>query len=188
MLSNVNQLMVVSAQNNKADVFMFIKDVDWKIVLSSSGFIGKNGLGKTKEGDMKTPIGKYRITDAFGIKDNPGTMLPYTKVDSSYYWIDDSKSKYYNRLVSMNDVRKDWNSAENILGEGRAYSYVLALDYNSECLPGIGSAIFIHVSIGRATSGCIAIPENDMILIMRNVKSDCAVIIDSPENLGSYFS
>ena len=30
-------------------------DGSWHMIMTSPGFIGKNGLGKTKEGDAKTP-------------------------------------------------------------------------------------------------------------------------------------
>lgn len=184
------QLIVVSATGNTAKVSLLDRDCEgsWTETLTTHGFIGQKGLGKTEEGDMKTPIGKFSITDVFGIKENPGTVLPYTKVDDNYYWVDDSNSKYYNKFVTTKEVDKDWNSAERIIDETIAYGYVLALDYNAECTPGAGSAIGIHVLKNGTTSGCIAIPENDMIELLKNIKKDCKVVIDYSENIDRYLN
>ena len=34
------------------------------------------------------------------------------------------------------------------------------------------------------TGGCVAIPEEKMLFVMKNVRADCVVVIDSLENLG----
>lgn len=183
-----NQLIVVAVDECAATFSFFNRDNlrNLKKIINTYAFIGKNGLGKTKEGDMKTPTGTYKIIKAFGIEDNPGTSLPYIKVDETYYWVDDVNSKYYNKLVSTKHVKRNWGSAEKIVEEEIAYKYVLALNYNQECIPGLGSAIFIHVSKGSPTAGCIAIPERDMIEVMKNINDDCTVIIDKTENISVY--
>ena len=184
---SASQMILVSVSGTTATVTMHTKSSGtWTQILSTSGYIGKNGLGKTQEGDGKTPVGVYHFTKAFGVKSNPGTSLSYTKVDSSYYWVDDSDSQYYNQLVSTNSVTKDWDSAEQITAYPTAYAYVLALDYNSSCTPGKGSAIFLHCSTGNATAGCISIPEDDMVTVLKNVTSDCVIVIDSSSNIKNY--
>lgn len=124
--------------------------------------------------------------NVFDIEVNPGTVMKYTQVDDSYYWVDDSNSVYYNQFVSTNAVKKDWKSAEHIVDYKTAYRYVLALDYNVECISGVGSAIFLHCSSAKPTAGCIAVPERNMIEILKNVQEKCVVIIDSEENLSNY--
>ena len=111
--------------------------------------------------------------------------MPYTKVDDTYYWVDDSNSIYYNRFVSTNDVVKDWTSAEHI-SEIAVYDYVLALNYNSSNTPGYGSAIFLHCSSDRNTNGCIAIGSDYMKQILSQLRSDCIIIIDTPDQLIHY--
>ena len=59
------------------------------------------GLGKEKEGDKKTPVGIYQFNEYFGIYDNPGTELPYIKVNKSHYWDGDNNSDRYNQLVNI---------------------------------------------------------------------------------------
>ncbi len=50
--------------------------VDGKVLFTTTVYVGKNGLGKTGEGDSKTPIGTMHVLSAFGIKSNPGTSMP----------------------------------------------------------------------------------------------------------------
>ena len=185
---NVNQIIIVSANGNTANVLMYNKNTEgvWKAIFIAPGYIGKNGIGKTKEGDMKTPTGIYHFTDAFGIKQNPGTELEYVQVDDSYYWVDDYNSVYYNKFVSSKNVNRDWVSAENILSIGKAYNYVLALDYNVERVPGKGSAIFLHCSTGNPTAGCISVQEEYMIKILKEIKKGCIIIIDKENNINNY--
>ena len=183
-----NQLIMVLATGEKAIISMHNKDINgnWEELFSTSGYVGKNGIGKAKEGDMKTPTGVYKFTSAFGIKENPGTVFDYIQVDDSYYWVDDSNSKYYNKFVSTSNIQKDWTSAENIISTGKAYNYVLALNYNEQCVPGAGSAIFLHCSTGNSTAGCISVSENYMKEILNNIRKDCVIVIDSEDNILGY--
>ena len=183
----VSQIIVVAADGSDATVSMHSKDADgvWTEILSTAGKIGRNGIGKTKEGDGKTPTGVYHFLLGFGNKENPGCGLYYTKVDNSYYWVDDSDSAYYNQFVTTNEVTKDWDSAEHIAGVKSSYNYVLALDYNVDCVPEKGSAIFMHCT-PTSGAGCIAIPEDKMVEIMQAVKEGCVVVIDSLEGVKGY--
>lgn len=185
---SVSQLIIVSAGSGyTAELSMYEKTSEgWELILAAAAYIGRNGIGKTEENDGKTPTGVYYFTLAFGNNANPGTSLSYTHVDSTYYWVDDSDSAYYNQLVSTKYVTADWSSAEHISSSPNAYAYCLALNYNSSCTPYKGSAIFLHCSIGKATSGCISIPQSDMITVLKNVNSDCAVIIDYSYNITDY--
>lgn len=182
-----DQLIMVSVKGTSATVSLHDKDIygTWSQVITTNGHIGRNGLGKTVEGDKKTPVGVYYFTKAFGNAADPGCAIDFTHCDSSYYWVDDSDSAYYNQFVSTKYVRKDWSSAEHISAVGDRYNYVLALNYNSACTPGLGSAVFLHCGNSN-TSGCIAIPESAMIQIMRDVREDCAIVIDSSGNIGNY--
>ena len=179
-----SQVIVVAADGSNATVSMHIKEEDgiWTEILSTDGKIGRNGIDKTKEGDGKTPTGVYHFMFGFGNMPDPGCGLSYTQVDDSYYWVDDSDSAYYNQFVTTNEVTKDWNSAEHIVSVKNSYNYVLALDYNVDCVPGAGSAIFMHCT-PTGGAGCIAVPEDKMVEIMRNVKEGCVVVIDSVEGI-----
>ena len=185
------QMIVVSGKDTYATVSMHTMDENgvWVENFSVNGRLGWGGLGKQIKGDGKTPIGIYRFTNAFGIKDDPGiTALPYVKLDDSHHWVGDSDSKYYNQFVSTNDVEVDWKSSEHLIDYNPSYNYSLALDYNAELIAGRGSAIFLHCpnkSFGT-TAGCIAIPDENMIQAMRLLRSDCIIIIDYEENILNY--
>ena len=88
------------------------------------------------------------------------------------------------RILLSPSIR--WNSAENLHDAGYAYNYALALDVNSNCTPGAGSAFFLHCNINKPTQGCITVPEAVMRDILINIKPDCHIIIDTAERLNQY--
>ncbi len=182
-----NQIVVVSVEKDKNLVSLYEKaeNGQWSEILSAEAEIGENGLGKTKEGDRKTPRGQYQFLFGFGVAENPGTEMPYRQVDDSYYWVDDSDSVYYNQFVSTKEVEKDWKSAEHIIEERESYKYVLALNYNKDCEPGKGSAIFLHCKPSGG-AGCIAVPEDMMKKLMQRICPECVIIIDDMNNIYHY--
>ena len=151
---------------------MVTKDADgtWNEDLCTSGYVGSGGVGETTEWNRKTPRGQFSFTYAFGILPNPGTELSYTQVDDTYYWVDDVNSRYYNQFVTTKTTPKAWNSAEHIIEINPAYHYVLSL----------------HCSANRPTGGCISVPEDQMITILKNVQPGCQIIIDSASELKNY--
>lgn len=183
-----NQLIFVSASVTTATIAMVTRDADgtWSEDLCTSGYVGSAGVGETTEWNHRTPRGQFGFTYAFGILPNPGTKLSYTQVDDTYYWVDDVNSRYYNQFVTTKTTPKAWNSAEHIIEINPAYHYVLSLDYNPNCTPGVGSAIFLHCSTNRPTGGCISVPEDQMITILKNVQPGCQIIIDSANGLKNY--
>ena len=152
------------------------KDRDWKLVLETEAIIGKNGLGKKKERDGKTPVGVFGFVKAFGILENPGMKMEYIQVDANDYWVDDGYSEYYNEFVDVDEVELDWMSAEHIVEYGESYHYVLATSYNAERISGKGSAVFLHCMSedSEETAGCVAVPEVYMREIMKRVEAECA--------------
>ncbi|MGN0329476.1 MAG: L,D-transpeptidase [Lachnospira sp.] len=175
-----NQLIIVSSSGTTATVTMYTKTENgWATILTTTGFVGEEGVGTCSEYSGRTPRGLYTLGTAFGIKDNPDTTRNYTKVDDTYYWVDDVNSSYYNKFVTTRDVpASNWNSAEHIIDYPDSYNYVLSINYNTDCIPGMGSAIFLHCSNGMPTSGCVSVPEDDMITILKNIQADCAILIE----------
>lgn len=157
--------------------------------MTTPGFIGKNGLGKTKEGDGMTPVGTFHFNKAFGIAKNPGCQLPYTKVDKNIYWSGDVNYKY-NEMIDIRDypnLNKDYS--EHIIDYVYHYQYCLNISYNDAGIPGLGSAIFLHCFGPNKpfTGGCVAIPIEQMKFVMTHVEPTCVVVIDSLENLHGEF-
>ena len=166
----------------------------WKQILSTPGFVGKLGLCLDEdhaEGCAQTPIGVYHFNKAFGIADDPGCALPYTKVTENTWWSgDEREGMRYNEMVDIQDYPDlDLTNSEHILDYEYQYQYCLNISFNEEGTPGRGSAIFLHCfgPIKPYTGGCVAIPEYIMKQVMQNVTADCVVVIDTLENLGGSF-
>ena len=187
---NAEQLFVVAGVGDRtAWVSLHEKDENggWKQIMSTPGYIGRFGLGKQKEGDFKTPVGTFSFNAAFGIAEDPGCAIDYQQVNSNDYWSGDQREGYhYNEMVSIKDL-PDLNKdeSEHIVDYQVPYQYCLNISYNEEGTPGLGSAIFLHC-LGSAkpyTAGCVAIPQEQMLTVMKHVSPECVVVIDTLENL-----
>lgn len=168
-ISGNRQLILVTANgysSRRATIQTFEKDSSgkWKRIMNVSGFIGKNGFGKSKEGDGKTPIGKYTIGTAFGQKGNPGTKLPWRNITSDDVWVDDSKSSLYNSWQSKSATQGQWTSAENM--NHPLYVYGFVINYNTARTPYKGSAIFFHTG-SSYTLGCVATSQSNVASILK---------------------
>jgi len=190
---DAQQLFVVAAMamdRTTASISMHEKDADghWKQILSTPGFVGKNGLcldADHVEGCGQTPVGVYHFNKAFGIAADPGCAIPYIQVDDNIYWSGDP-DYHYNEMVNINDHPDlALDDSEHIVDYDYQYQYCLNISFNEEGTPGRGSAIFLHC-LGPTkpyTGGCVAMPENIMKLVMQNVREDCVVVIDTLENM-----
>ena len=163
-------------------------DGKWRVIMNTLGYTGRKGMGKVKEGDKKTPVGTFKFNAAFGIAPDPGCQIPYTQATEDLYWSGDHRQgMQYNKLVSTNDYPNlDVRHSEHIINYKGFYQYCLNFSYNEEGDPKRGSALFLHcIGPNRPfTNGCVAIPEDQMLIVMQNVKPDCTVVIDTLENLG----
>ncbi|MCR5083985.1 MAG: L,D-transpeptidase family protein [Succinivibrionaceae bacterium] len=159
-------------------------DGTWQQVVSTPGYIGKKGLGKTKEGDAMTPVGTFHFNRAFGIAADPGcTAFAYHQVTPSDYWSGDVRpGRHYNEMVTIEQY-PDLNTSdsEHLIDYLHQYQYALNVSYNEQGKAGLGSAIFLHCLGDQKpyTGGCIAIPRDQMETVMRRVKPDCVVVIDT---------
>ena len=188
---DAEQLVIVSGtKGSNANFYFFEKTLDgeWNEIISCPAFIGKKGWGKTREGDMKTPRGVFTFTMAFGIKNDPDCPMGYIKVDESHYWNGDSKTDRYNQLVSTNYYTDfDMKASEHIIDYDVAYKYCLNISYNEDGVPNRGSAIFLHCTTkNKFTAGCVAIPEDKMLDLLRRVRHGCVVIMDESKNISKY--
>ena len=158
---------------------MYAKQGDghWQKLLQAPGYIGKNGLGKTREGDGKTPVGVFGLPSAFGIQADPGTALPYQRVTDQQYWVDDSHSRHYNQMVEKDNAVADWHSGEHIVDYPVQYAYAIVIGYNKACTPDAGSGIFLHCSAGRPTAGCVAISTRSMVALLQQIEPGCVISI-----------
>lgn len=179
-------------QSDQGDVQNGLPDLtyQWKMLFDTSGYVGKNGIGKVQEGDEKSPRGLYTLDEAFGTKPDPGNFkVPYLQVNDGHYWVGDSNSPLYNTMVDIRQTGEIFNTAASehlSTYGGKAYYYCMAVGYNKERTPYKGSAIFLHCTDGPGTGGCIAIPESAMVTVLENIEQPAYILIDDGENLGGY--
>lgn len=154
------QLVLVDSTEDEPIVRFFeVEGNKWSENTECSGFvlIGRNGVTENKsEGDGCTPLGFHKIGSAFYVDEKPETKLYCFKITEDSYWVDDPDSVHYNKYVEGTET-KDWNSAEHMI-EYDGYKYGFVLEYNTECIPDAGSAIFFHIG-SNPTAGCIATNE-----------------------------
>jgi L,D-peptidoglycan transpeptidase YkuD (ErfK/YbiS/YcfS/YnhG family) len=127
--------------------------------------VGSQGIGQASEWAARTPAGAYSLTQAFGRQPNPGTRLPYFQSGWWDWWNENSGSPGYN--THMVQPSSPGGASENLYGAGPVYDYAVNIDYNTAGIAGAGSAFFLHVTNGRPTAGCVAIPASDLTTIMR---------------------
>ena len=155
--------------------------IKYEAVFSCPAVVGKNGPGKQSEGDTKTPLGTWEIGQAYGINDDPGSIVPYTKVTDDMYWCaTGSNGKNYNKLIyRSNDPDADYSEDEHLIDYPGVYNYLLDLGYNKAGAPYAGNAIFLHCWRGpdSPTGGCVAVSEESMITILKTITPGTAVTI-----------
>lgn len=191
---DLEQMIVVKAHSREgitATVTMHEKqDGIWTEILNVDGYLGYGGIDKEREGDGKTPTGLYGLSIAFGKKEDPGSLIPYTHVDEKYWWVGDYDSKYFNQLCHEDMKGRDWKldpAVNEHLWDYKGYNYCLFLEYNTEGIDQKGSCIFFHC-IGEKleTLGCIAVAEEDMIFILQHLREGAKILIDTADRLMSY--
>ncbi|SHK70584.1 L,D-transpeptidase family protein [Hespellia stercorisuis] len=121
--------------------------------------------------------GDFGVSTAFGIKENPGTVMPYVDVTENTYCCSDEH--YYNQIIDISEHPHDCSNGEKMITYSPQYNYGMFLDYNKECVVGNGSAIFFHCFGAKPyTQGCVAVSEQDMITILKAVEPGVRVVID----------
>ena len=188
--SPVNQMIVVAGiAGTTAWISMHERNSsgEWEEIMTTPGFIGRNGLGKVKEGDNKTPVGTFRFDFAFGIAPDPGCAIPYVQVDENHYWSGDWNYKY-NQFVDVREAPANFETrySEHLIDYNPHYLYGLNMGYNAECIPGKGAALFMHCFGPKNpyTLGCVALPNDKMLFVMKHIRPGCVCVIDSLTNLG----
>ena len=133
-----------------------------------TAMVGYNGIarfGAKREGDGKTPSGSFGFGFDFGVLANPGVAVSYRRARSYDFWDDDPASANYNEWV---DTRyRSAGSQPEPMDNTPAYNYGAVIAYNTARVPGRGSAIFLHVSTGGSTAGCVSLPQRRLLAVLR---------------------
>ena len=167
--------------------------VNIPIVTGRSGLAWGKGLhdpamnkGKLKkEGDGNAPAGIFYLSGLFGYQAISANMNAL-KVDERTFCVDDVKSAYYNQIVNLDTVKKDWNSAETMRMKSEEYKYGIFVDYNSNpAIPGKGSCIFMHIwsKSTAPTAGCTAMTEANILKLIDFLdKTKNPVLVQVPQS------
>jgi L,D-peptidoglycan transpeptidase YkuD (ErfK/YbiS/YcfS/YnhG family) len=146
----------------------------WQLVFGPwQAYIGANGFappGQKTEGDGRTPSGTYGFGFFFGDLGNPGGFqFRFLQATTSDYWNDDPASSYYNQWVDVSTEGADAAGADpEPMYDEPYYDYGAVIDYNADpVVPGAGSAIFLHVSTADPTTGCVTLPVDELLEVLR---------------------
>ncbi|KPH98014.1 hypothetical protein OK074_0772 [Actinobacteria bacterium OK074] len=159
--SNSRQVVAVyGAGKNSADstIVLYTKSGStWKKTRTWEGHNGKKGWTTDHhEGDKRSPVGVFTLSDAGGVLKNPGAKLPYTQsaaFQAPHYW-----------------AKSHWHD----------FDYVIAIDYNR--VKGTspndptrpegqskGGSIWIHMDHGSGTSACVSLSKSGMQYLLRTL-------------------
>ena len=134
---------------------------EWKAVLGPTpAKVGELGVGAPADGVYRTPEGTFAFDQAFGRQPNPGTKMPYFQATDQDWWDEDAKSSTYNTHVQS--PGEPSSIAENLYDSGPVYDYAVNIASNPQRIPGKVAGIFLHVTDGSPTWGCVAIGRDEM--------------------------
>ena len=134
---------------------------------ASVGYAGFAPPGQKREGDGRTPSGSFGFTFFFGVLGDLGVHFTYRPVTGpTIVWDDDPASPLYNQWVDT--TTSGAGVAPEAMDQTPAYDYGAVIDYNTgPTVPGDGSAIFLHVSGGGPTAGCVSLPTAELLSVLR---------------------
>ena len=133
----------------------------WKAVLGpTAAKVGEIGVGAPADGVHRTPVGTFAFDQAFGRQPNPGTKMPYFQATDQDWWDEEAGSPTYNTHVRGSGTPS--SIAENLYESGPVYDYAVNIAVNPQRIPGRVSGIFLHVTDGSPTWGCVAIGRDEM--------------------------
>ena len=163
--ASADQVLIVRGKgptSSIATVQLYERSENWTRVASWKGHVGRSGWsGDPREGDLKTPVGTFTLSDAGGRRPDPGTKLPYHRSDA---FVAPQEPGFGDSMAS-------------------AFNYVVAVDFNR--VPGRspldqtrpqgwnrGGGIWIHVDHNGPTHGCVSIPQPAMRTLLRTLRPD----------------
>ncbi|MGC0313137.1 L,D-transpeptidase family protein [Kitasatospora acidiphila] len=162
--AEANQVVLASGSDKNSStttVTLWSRTPDgrWRPGVSWPAHNGDQGWSTDKRnGDLRSPIGVFTLSDAGGLKSDPGSKLPYHQ-DSDFV----AGGTGFN--------------GESLAG---AFDYVVAIDYNrvtgsSPLDPreplgtARGGGVWLHVDHGGPTHACVSIAEDHMAELVRTL-------------------
>jgi L,D-peptidoglycan transpeptidase YkuD (ErfK/YbiS/YcfS/YnhG family) len=131
--------------------------------------IGGAGFKDAKvEGDNATPTGMYGFgSTMYGIAADPGVRYAYHRLVADDWWNENPSSPAYNTFVHGPDPG---GASEALWTISPQYAHFAVITYNipvKAADPPRGSGIFLHVTSGGSTAGCVAVARADLVRVLR---------------------
>ena len=145
-------------------------------------WLGTDGVTRHhREGDDATPEGAFGIGPViYGVHADPGVAYPFHRLRCGDWWDEQPGTSDYNRFVQLPcSARPSFGGASEALWlSPEAYGYFALIDFNTDpVVQGAGSAIFLHVSFGAPTDGCVALAEPELVRLLRWLRPDRSPLI-----------
>ena len=112
-----------------------------------------------KEGDKRSPVGVFTLSDAGGVLPAPDAKLPYTNsadFTPPSYW--PKKTRHdFDHVIAVNYNRvKGTSPLDPTRPQGQSK----------------GGSIWLHMDHGSGTSGCVSLPKSGMEYLLRTLDPD----------------
>lgn len=151
-----------------------------RCMLGKAGVIAQEDK---REGDGKTPLGRYPLRQLYYRADRlpaPQTQLPVQPITPELGWCDDpERPQDYNHPVAHPYA----GSAEHLWRADPVYDLLVTLGHNDDPpITGRGSAIFLHLTHPdqRPTEGCIALDQPDLLSLLKTCSAGSMIAILPP--------
>lgn len=145
--------------------------------------LGRSGITRAKrEGDGAPPSGRLPLREVLYRPDRvaaPRTRLPRSALAPADGWCDDPSHPDYNRRVRLPHPAR----CESLWRSDGLYDLLAVLGHNdAPPVPGLGSAIFLHVADDGfgPTEGCIALARPDLETVLAAAAPGDAVMVIPP--------
>jgi L,D-peptidoglycan transpeptidase YkuD (ErfK/YbiS/YcfS/YnhG family) len=117
-------------------------------------------------------MGSFTLTQAFGRAADPGTRMGYFRTTPADWWISQAGPLYNtHQRCSTSCAFNQGDPNEHLYYITPQYDYAVVIDYNTRnagpVRQGAGSAFFLHVTDGSATAGCVSIPRDNLVSLLR---------------------
>jgi L,D-peptidoglycan transpeptidase YkuD (ErfK/YbiS/YcfS/YnhG family) len=135
-------------------------------------WLGGRGVSSDRhEGDRTTPAGVFGFGAVmYGVAPDPGVHYRYHRIVCGDWWVEDARSPYYNRFhhVPCGSRPPFRVTDEDMSRSPTSYRHLAFIRFNTDpVVPGVGSGIFLHVTTGRPTLGCVALPLPNLLTVLR---------------------
>jgi len=134
-----------------------------------------------REGDGASPAGVWTLRRVLYRPDRgaqPPTALPAAPLSPDDGWCDAPTDPAYNQPVRLPYPA----SAERLWRDDGLYDLIVIQGHNDDPpMPGLGSAIFLHVARPdySPTEGCVAVAREDLLALLAHAKPGDALEIAS---------